>query len=133
MVRNLLFYYNPLVWLNKIKEPNSRLIRWRLKLEEFDFTIVYKKGQENFVADALSRIEVNFGETESVLPQVRNASANLKDFEGLYQEEIETEEQQNIEDENSSICSLHSNKKPEGTGNYCLFLNFLSIVLHAEL
>lgn len=106
--------HNPLVWLNKIKEPNSRLIRWRLKLEEFDFNIVYKKGKENFVADALSRIEINFGETESISPQVGNDSANLKDFEELNQEEIEIEQQKNNEEEPSSIYSLHSNKEPDG-------------------
>ena len=61
--------HNPLVWLSKIKEPNSRLIRWRLKLEEFDFVIKYKKGKENHVADALSRIEINFNENESIIPQ----------------------------------------------------------------
>lgn len=64
--------HNPLVWLSKIKEPNSRLIRWKLKLEEFDFEIVYKKGKENKVADALSRIEIHNDETEtkSVLPEI---------------------------------------------------------------
>ena len=45
--------YNPLVRLSKIKEPNLRLIRWRLKLEEFDVIIKYKKGKGNYVADAL--------------------------------------------------------------------------------
>lgn len=62
--------HNPLVWLSKIKEPNSRLIRWRLKLEEFDFEIKYKKGKENYVADALSRVEINFNENDSIIPQI---------------------------------------------------------------
>ena len=57
--------HNPLVWLAKIKEPNSRLVRWKLKLEEFNFQIVYKKGNENYVADALSRIEINANDLES--------------------------------------------------------------------
>lgn len=38
--------HNPLIWLYKIKEPNSRLFRWKLKLEEFNFTIVYKRGNK---------------------------------------------------------------------------------------
>lgn len=65
--------HNPLVWLYKIKEPNSRLIRWKLKLEEFDFNIIYKKGRENYVADALSRIEINnheTDETDSIRPSI---------------------------------------------------------------
>lgn len=54
--------HNPLVWLYKIKEPNSKLVRWKLKLEEFNFTITYKRGKENKVADALSRVEINNAE-----------------------------------------------------------------------
>jgi len=35
--------------------PSSRLIRWRLKLEEYDYEIVYKAGKGNTNADALSK------------------------------------------------------------------------------
>lgn len=52
--------HRPLVWLNSLKEPNSKLIRWRLKLEEFNYTVEYKKGCQNVVADALSRIKPEF-------------------------------------------------------------------------
>ena len=52
--------HRPLVWLNSLKEPNSKLIRWRLKLEEFDYTVEYKKGCQYVVADALSRIKPEF-------------------------------------------------------------------------
>lgn len=64
--------HNPLVWLSKIKEPNSRLVRWRLKLEEFDFNVVYKRGLENKVADALSRVELHVNEIDalSTTPQI---------------------------------------------------------------
>ncbi|HGJ5890683.1 MAG TPA: hypothetical protein ACHBZA_04870 [Arsenophonus apicola] len=31
-------------------------MRWRLRLEEYEYTIEYKKGKENTVADALSRL-----------------------------------------------------------------------------
>ena len=43
----------------KLKEPNSKLVRWRLKLEEYDYEIIYKKGKYNTNADALSRIQIN--------------------------------------------------------------------------
>ena len=49
--------HQPLQWLVSIKEPNSKLVRWRLKLEEYDYEIVYKRGINNGNADALSRIE----------------------------------------------------------------------------
>ena len=47
--------HKPLVWLFSMKQPNSRLIRWRLLLDEYNYTIKYKKGKENQAADALSR------------------------------------------------------------------------------
>lgn len=55
--------HKPLTWLFSLKEPNSKLIRWRLNLEEFDYTIIYKKGKENANADALSRVEINISES----------------------------------------------------------------------
>lgn len=48
--------HRPLVWLNNMKEPNSKLQRWKIKLNEFDFQVEYIKGKENVVADGLSRI-----------------------------------------------------------------------------
>jgi hypothetical protein len=51
--------HKPLQWLFNLKEPSSRLVRWRLKLEEFNYNIVYKKGKQNTNADALSRIEIH--------------------------------------------------------------------------
>jgi len=38
------------------KEPNSKLVRWKLQLLEYDYEAVYKKGSQNVVADALSRV-----------------------------------------------------------------------------
>jgi len=46
--------HKPLTWLHKLKDP-SRLARWRIKLAEYDYEIVYKPGKINANADALSR------------------------------------------------------------------------------
>lgn len=54
--------HKPLTWLFSLKEPNSKLVRWRLKLEEFDYEIIHKNGRLNTNADALSRIEINTNE-----------------------------------------------------------------------
>ena len=51
--------HRPLVWLWKLKEPNSKLLRWKLRLEEYDFEVIYKKGKYNTNADALSRITID--------------------------------------------------------------------------
>ena len=39
-----------------MKDPGSRLFRWHIQLEEYDYEIVYKSGVQNSNADALSRI-----------------------------------------------------------------------------
>lgn len=71
--------HKPLVWLFSLKDPNSRLTKWRLRLEEFDYQIQHKMGKEHSVANALSKIEINTREVHlddedldlvSILPQV---------------------------------------------------------------
>ena len=47
--------HKPLTWLFSVKTPNTKLIRWKIKLEEYNFEIKYTKCIENTVADALSR------------------------------------------------------------------------------
>ena len=48
--------HRPLVYLFTMPDPSSRLTKFRLALEEFDFVIQYTKGTDNVVADALSRM-----------------------------------------------------------------------------
>lgn len=52
-----------------LKDPNSRLTRWRLRLAEYDFDIKYKQGAINANADALSRVKINFNDNESILAE----------------------------------------------------------------
>lgn len=61
--------HKPLMLLMSFKEPNSKLVRWKLQLLEYDFEVIYKKGSHNIVADALSRvqIEVNYNDNVSVI------------------------------------------------------------------
>ncbi|XP_055378909.1 putative actin-fragmin kinase DDB_G0287957 [Condylostylus longicornis] len=49
--------HQPLKWLHSLKEPNAKLQRWRIRLNEYDFEIDYVKGKENRVADFLSRMD----------------------------------------------------------------------------
>lgn len=42
--------------LGDTKNTPLRILKWKLKLSEYSFTLVYKMGRENVVADALSRI-----------------------------------------------------------------------------
>ena len=54
--------HRPLVWLSNLKDPDSRTIRWKTRLNEYNHNIEYVKGKENKVADFLSRINVNKNE-----------------------------------------------------------------------
>lgn len=48
--------HNPLVFLSHMYNQNLRLMRWSLILQDYNLKIFYKKGVENIVADALSRV-----------------------------------------------------------------------------
>jgi transposase InsO family protein len=48
--------HEALRWLLTLKEPSGRLARWRLRLAEFDFTIQYRPGIKNSLADGCSRL-----------------------------------------------------------------------------
>ena len=48
--------HRPLVWVMNVKDPGTRLMRWRIQLAEYDYEIVHKHGAQNTNADALSRI-----------------------------------------------------------------------------
>lgn len=67
--------HKPLQWLMNLKEPNSKLVRWRLKLEEYDYEVIYKKGILNSNADALSRLEPEIN--------VTTISSNQSEFLGF--------------------------------------------------
>lgn len=48
-------YHYSLKWLHSIKDPVGRIARWSLHLQQYDSTVVHRKGRENVVPDALSR------------------------------------------------------------------------------
>ncbi|KAG7305634.1 hypothetical protein JYU34_009728 [Plutella xylostella] len=47
--------HSALQWLYKTKDPHGRLARWAMRLQQFDYEIIHRKGKDNVVPDALSR------------------------------------------------------------------------------
>lgn len=47
--------HRSLKWLTSMEKPTARLARWIMHLQPYDFEVIYRKGQWNKVADALSR------------------------------------------------------------------------------
>ena len=74
--------HRPLIWLFNLREPNSKLVRWRLKLEEYDYKIVYKKGKFNTNADCLSRVVVNAIENESIINNPGDIDYDISQYLG---------------------------------------------------
>ena len=77
--------HQALKWLFNVKDPSSKLLGWRLKLEEYDYTIEYMRGKENKVADCLSRVQPIQEKTDhqtiktSDVPSVSEHASNTTD------------------------------------------------------
>lgn len=81
--------HRPLIYLFNMNNPSSRLTKFRLCLEEYDFTVEYLKGKDNAAADALSRIEITSDE-------LKNKSRNIMSVMTRAQKKrIEEQKQEN--------------------------------------
>jgi hypothetical protein len=69
-----------LLWLNRMKDPAGKLARWSVKLNQFSFDLVHRKGKLNVVPDALSRLpaEIAAVDIDSFL------GVNLNDLDESY-------------------------------------------------
>ena len=69
--------HKPLKWLENNTDLSSRLLRWRLKLEEYSYKIEYKKGKNNTNADALSRVTYNKDVAEALHIETTDRYSNF--------------------------------------------------------
>ncbi|XP_052858196.1 uncharacterized protein LOC128265978 [Drosophila gunungcola] len=65
-----------LKWLMGQKDLSGRLARWSLKLQAFDFEIEHRKGSQNVVPDALSRVHMD--EVTAVLRDAAEINIDLQ-------------------------------------------------------
>ena len=61
--------HSALRWLHTLKEtqeggPASRITRWIMRLQEYDFEVEHKPGRHHQDADAVSRLVCHVGEIE---------------------------------------------------------------------
>lgn len=47
--------HHSLVWLQKVRDPSGRLALWAVRLQQYDFEIIHRKGKDHIVPDTLSR------------------------------------------------------------------------------
>lgn len=50
-----LTHHSLLIWLHRTQGTNSKLLQCSMMLQEYDMAIVYIKGKDNIIVDALSR------------------------------------------------------------------------------
>jgi len=43
--------HNPLVFINRMRDKNQRLMRWSLALQEYSLKICHIRGKDNVIAD----------------------------------------------------------------------------------
>lgn len=61
---NVITDHASLTWLDNLKDPCGRLGRWAVRLQQFDYKIIHRKGKENEGPDALSRSPLPRNEEE---------------------------------------------------------------------
>jgi len=52
---NVITDHSSLRWLDNLKDPCGRLGRWAVRLQQFDYKVIHRKGKDQEAPDALSR------------------------------------------------------------------------------
>lgn len=91
--------HRPLQWLFNCKNPSSKLLRWRLRLNDYEYEIRYKPGRINSNADGLSRLL----ETETT-EQVNLTIKKLRNYQDFIEYHLNNKEVISYDMDNTSIA-----------------------------
>ena len=127
--------HESLQWLMKLEKP-ARLVRWAIRLSEYNFKIVPKSGKLNVTADALSRLPMeknvfNYGSDdvdEKLVDYGINMTLNAIDLSGFDDNQIKNE--QRNDPSLASVIKNCENSSDSKWNDYCLKN---SILYHTEL
>lgn len=72
--------HQPLTFSLSNKNYNSKLKRWKARLEEYNYELIYKPGKTNHVADALSRMNISECNPASTLMTQHSAEEDNTDL-----------------------------------------------------
>lgn len=104
--------HRPLIYLFNMRDPSSRLMKFRMIIEEYDFTIEYVRGKNNAAADALSRICITSDDLKEMNEKVVNVMTRSR-----YRQIIDNQQQDmtnmvstNVWPDQPSVVDMH--KKP---------------------
>jgi transposase InsO family protein len=90
--------HKPLTWIFRMNDPSSIIMRMKLKLEEFDYTIVYKKGKENSNSDGLSRMYTGTEDNKCirVVTEEKIGTAEGQEVKDMKDKELTSKEKMEI-------------------------------------
>lgn len=92
--------HRALQWLFNCKNPSSKLVRWRLRLSEYDYEIKYKPGRINSNADGLSRLLTEHNE------QINFTIKNLRTYNDFIEYHYKNEDVNIYEKNNNNIKNI---------------------------
>lgn len=108
--------HKALAFLKSCRLLNSRLTRWILYIQEFDFKIEYFRGAQNKVADTLSRYPCDLGENEPQMPNhhvIELAAIQLNEIEKKLRRNIKNIREAQL---NDTVCKKISDELKSSTG-----------------
>ena len=108
--------HGSLTWLQSFKEPEGQLARWLEKLQEFNFSILHRKGKNHQNADALSRLPCKQCGREEEPNAIQISTASREDSDSPSEQEAMPEMRELQEGDPDLLIALQAkeaNRMPD--------------------